>query len=75
MVLPTTNWHLPSTSTSIKSCATADFQHPLKEIKVESRNEDSVLWENRLNRSSDRYFQEPIFFYPNSYISLYLEKH
>ena len=25
MVLPTTNWHLPSTSTSIKSCATADF--------------------------------------------------
>ena len=25
MVLPTTNWHLPSTSASIKSWATADF--------------------------------------------------
>ena len=34
--LPTGNWHLPSTSTKIKSCAAAaaDFQHPLKAVQV-----------------------------------------
>ena len=34
-LLSTTNWHLPSTLISIKSCATAaalDFQHPLKGV-------------------------------------------
>ena len=32
--LSTTDWHLLSTSTMIKSCAavTADFQQPLKEV-------------------------------------------
>ena len=41
MQLSITNWHLPSTSTRIKLCATAaaGFQHPLKKFKVESRNE------------------------------------
>ena len=39
--LSTTNWHLPSPSTRIKSCAAADadFQHLWKEYRVESRNE------------------------------------
>ena len=39
--LSTINWHLPSTSTRIKSCAAADadFQHLWKEFRVESRNE------------------------------------
>ena len=37
----TTDWHLPFTSTRIKSCAAAaaDLQHPLEEFKVKSRNE------------------------------------
>ena len=36
----TCHWHLPPTSTRIKSCAAvaADFQHPLKELRVENRN-------------------------------------
>ena len=31
----TCHWHLPSTSTRIKSCATAaaDFQHPMKGVQ------------------------------------------
>ena len=35
MQLSITNWHLPSTSTRIKLCATAaaGFQHPLKEVQ------------------------------------------
>ena len=34
-VMSTTNWHLPSTSTRIKSCAAvaAGFQHPLKGVQ------------------------------------------
>ena len=45
--LSTTNWHLPSTSTRIKSCAAAatDLQYPWKEFKVESRNEALCAWE------------------------------
>ena len=37
----TTDWHLPSTSTMIKSCAAAaaDFQHPRTECRMDSRNE------------------------------------
>ena len=39
--MSTTNWHLPSTSTRIKSCAAAgaDFQHPLKGVQSGDRNE------------------------------------
>ena len=39
--MPTTNWHLPSTSTRIKSwaAAAADRQHARKEFRVEIRNE------------------------------------
>ena len=35
----TTNWHVPSTSTRIKSwaAAAADFQHPLKRAQAENR--------------------------------------
>jgi len=33
--------------------AAADLQHPLKEFRVESRNEASVLRENWQDRSSD----------------------
>ena len=35
MVVSTTNWHLPTTPTRIKSCAAAaaDFQHPLKGVQ------------------------------------------
>ena len=44
-ILSTANWHLPFTSARIKSCAAAadDLQHPLKDFRVESRNEASVL--------------------------------
>ena len=38
--VPTSRWHLPSTSTRIKSCGTAaaDLQHSLKEFRAEMRN-------------------------------------
>ena len=41
MSASTTNRHLPGTSMRIKSCAAtaADLQHPLKEFRVEGRNE------------------------------------
>ena len=60
---PFSNWvcqlWVPSASTRIKSDAAAalNFQHPWLEFRVKSRN---VLGENWQNRSSDRYFQEPI---------------
>ena len=40
-MMSTTNWHLPSISTRIKSCAaaTADLRHSPKELRMESRNE------------------------------------
>ena len=40
-VMSTTNWHLPSIPTRIKSCAaaTADLQLSLKELRMESRYE------------------------------------
>ena len=41
------NWHLPSTSPRTESCGAAagTFNTPLKEFRVESRNEASVLGE------------------------------
>ena len=41
LIMSTTNWHLPSTSTRIKSYAgiAADFQQPLKGVRVKCRNE------------------------------------
>ena len=44
-ILSTANWQLPFTSARIKSCAAAagDLQHPLKDFRVNSRNEASVL--------------------------------
>ena len=32
-VLPTTNWHLPASSTRTESRATADLHHPLKGVQ------------------------------------------
>lgn len=45
--------HFPSTYIRIKSCtaAVANLQHPLKESRMESRNEASVFWENWQGRS------------------------
>jgi len=44
---------LPSTSTRIKSCvaAAANLQHPLKEFRVESRNEAFCVLGNWQDRS------------------------
>ena len=61
--LSTTHWHLPSTSTGIKSWAViaADFQCTLK--GVQGRDQTwSPLWckQNWQNMSSDIYFQEVI---------------
>ena len=44
-ILSTANWHLPFTSARIKSSAAAagDLQHSLKDSRVNSRNEASVL--------------------------------
>ena len=57
-------WHLPSTSTRIKSCvaAAADFQHPLKGVQVESKNEAlcALGKTGRTRLQIVRYFQEPI---------------
>ena len=46
---------LPSTSTRIKSCAAAvaDLQHPLTELRMESRNEAPVFPKTWHDRSSD----------------------
>ena len=69
----TTNWHLPSVSTRIKSCAAAaaDFQDPLKWVRVENRNEAlcalGKIWHNRSSDIFRNWFYEP-----NSYTSLYL---
>ena len=56
----TGDWHLPSASTrtELGATAAADPQPntPWKELRAEIRSE--VLWENRRNRSWDRYFQE-----------------
>ena len=54
-----TNWHLPWVLTiyldkdQVMCTAAADLPHPLKEFRVESRNEASVLRENWQDRSSD----------------------
>ena len=75
MVLPATNWHLPSTSTSIKSCATADFQHPLKGNQGGEQKWGSLCpgKTGRTGLQVDIFRNQ--FFYPNSYIFSYLEKH
>ena len=46
---------LPSTSTRIKSCAAAvaDLQHPLTELRMDSRNEAPVFPKTWHDRSSD----------------------
>ena len=57
------NWHLPSTSTRVKSCAAvaADLQHPLKRFQGGEQNWGTLCsGENWQNRSVDRYFQELI---------------
>ena len=47
LILSTTNWHLPSTSSRIKSGAAtaADLQHPLKGVQGGDQEWDTVLWE------------------------------
>ena len=61
-----TNWHLPSTSTRIKSwtVGAADLQHPLQRVQGGDQKwrRHSVLWEKWQNRSASivRYFQEKI---------------
>lgn len=75
--LSTTNWHLPSTSTGIKSRAAiaAHFQYTLKEFRVEIRHE--ALCD--ISKTGKIYLQIDIFrrwFYEtNFYISSGLEKH
>ena len=53
---------LPSTSTRIKSCATvaADLQHPLKGVQGGEQKWGTLCLGSWQDRSSDRYFQEPI---------------
>ena len=60
MAIPSsTNWHLPRVLTIyldkdwVMCAAAADLQHPRKELRVESRNETSVLREHWQDRSSD----------------------
>ena len=80
MPLPTTNWHLPSTSTRIKPCAAAaaDFQQPHQgeELKVESRNE-ALCAPELLTEQVSRYLDvfRNQFYEPRSCISSYWEKH
>ena len=47
MKVSTTNWHLPSNSTMIKSCAAATtaIQHPVKGIQGGGQNETLCNWE------------------------------
>ena len=66
----TCHGHLPSASTRIKSCAAAasNFQHSLKRVQGGEQKWGILCsGKNWQNRSSDRYFQEPIlgtqFFY------------
>ena len=58
------HWHLPSTPTRIKSCAAAaaDFEHALKGVQVESRNEAlcALGKTGRTGLQIVRYFQELI---------------
>ena len=62
-VFSTTNWHLPFTSTRIKSraAAGADFQKPLKGVQGGKQKWGTLCfgkyWQNK---SSDSYFQELI---------------
>ena len=51
---------LPSIPTRIKSCAAADFQHPMEEFMMESRNMALCAPGNRQDRSLDGYIQELI---------------
>lgn len=61
----TCHWQLPSTSLRIK----ADFQHTLKEFRVDTAEmRHTVLREKLAGQSSDRHFQG-WFYKPNSYIS------
>ena len=62
-VFSTTNWHLPFTSTRIKSCAAAgsDFQQPLKGVQGgELKWDIQCSGKNWQNKSSDTYFQDLI---------------
>ena len=70
--LATCLWPLPSTSTRIKSgaAATADFQHPWKRFRMESKNETLCAGGQKTGRTGlqiVRYFHELIlwtqFFY------------
>ena len=58
-----TNWHLPSTSTRIRSRAAvaADLQHPLKGVQGGDQEGGTLCsGKNWQNRSSERYLQEKI---------------
>ena len=71
--LSDTNWHVASTSTRIKPCAATatDFQHPLRRVQGREQKWGPLCcggWDNWQNRSSDRYFQEPILWAQFSYL-------
>ena len=61
--MSTTNWHLPSPSTGVKSCdaAAAELQHPMKEARDGDQKRGTVCFgKNWQTRSSDRHVQETI---------------
>ena len=63
LLMSTTNWHLPSPSTGVKSCdaAAADLQHPMKEARGGDQKRGTVCFgKNWQTRSSDRHVQETI---------------
>ena len=68
--------HLPSSYTGIKlcPCQSLTFDTHLKQLSLQSRNKESVLWGNvRAVWQIARFFQE-LTFEPNSCIISYLEK-
>ena len=63
LLMSTTNWHLPSTSTGVKSrdAAAADLQHPMKGAQGGDQKWGTMCFgKNWQNRSSDRHVQETI---------------
>ena len=75
--LPTEDWHLPSTSTEIKSwpLQLLTFNGPERSSRWKSGMRHSVLWKHWQNRPSESSIFSGDFMSPNSCIFSYLEKH
>ena len=74
----TTNWHLPSTSTRIKSwthCSSWSSTSPWKELMVKIRNKALCALEKTARTSLQIDIFRRWFYEPSSCISSYLEKH